>query len=202
MNNPVLFLKRFPRRSLLIWLAVVLLLVYLGSWGTDAYQSRQEEVASRGTQLRQYQLVTRKAEHYDQRLTELLRIKEQVGTYFFSGEDDDKLSSAMQLRVQALVAKAGMQAESIRPILQRTDGKQDKKGESAVLGEVLVKATLAGTLAEFMDFLAELYRGKEFFAIESISIKPYMNTGLKIFIELKGFYVLPEPRDNSKEVIG
>jgi hypothetical protein len=201
MNNPVLFLKRFQRRSLLIGAAVALLLVYLGSWGIDAYNTRQEEVLSRRARLAQYRLVTSKADNFAERLTDLRQIKERAGRFFFTGEDDDKLSSAMQLRVQALVAKAGMQAESIRPMLQRTDGKQEKEGGGPTVGEVLIKARLAGTLAEFVDFMAELYRGEEFFAIESISIKPQLNKGLQIFIELKGFYVVPDQRGDSEEVV-
>ncbi|MEN8134915.1 MAG: type II secretion system protein GspM [Thermodesulfobacteriota bacterium] len=194
------FLARFQRRTLLMAVAVLLIIVNLGVWVNDAYDTRQEEVESKTAQLAQYQLVSGKGEVFAERLDHLLALKEKVGQYFFTGEDDNKLSSAMQLRVQALVAKAGLQAESIRPTMHKADSKQDKDGAGgAVLGEVLIKVRLAGTIHEFMDFLAELYRGKEFFEIESISLKPYRKTGLKIFIELKGYYIISGQSGNSGE---
>ena len=199
MKNIVLFFARLQRRSLLMAAAVLLIIVNLGVWVNDAYDTRQEEVESKMAQLGQYQLVSEEGTVFDERLGHLLGFKEQVGQYFFTGEDDNKLSSAMQLRVQALVAKAGLQAESIRPTIRKTDLKQDKDGGGAVLGEVLIKVRLAGTIHEFMDFLAELYRGKEFFEIESVSLKPYRKTGLKIFIELKGYYIIPGQSGNSGE---
>jgi hypothetical protein len=199
MKNIIHFFARFQRRSLLIAAAILLIVVNLGRWVNDDYETRQGELESKMGQLAQYQLVTRKAEIFDERLTHLLGIKEQVGKYFFTGEDDDKLSSAMQLRIQSLVAKAGMQAESIRPMMQKTDGKRDKDDAGDVLGEVLIKVRLAGTLHEFMDFMTDLYRSKEFFEIESISLKPYRKTGLKIFIELKGYYILAGQSGNSEE---
>ncbi len=199
MKDIVHFFTRFQRRSLLVAAAVLLIIVNLGVWVNDTYDIRQQEVESKAAQLGQYQLVIGKGKAVDERLQQLLVLEKQAGQYFFTGEDDNKISSAMQLRVQALVAKAGLQAESIRPTMRKSDLKQDKEGEGAVLGEVLIKVRLAGTIDEFLDFLAELYRGKEFFEIESISLTPYRNTGLKIFIELKGYYIIPGQSGNSGE---
>lgn len=199
MKDIVHFFTRFQRRSLLVAAAVLLIIVNLGVWVNDTYDIRQQEVESKAAQLSQYQLVIGKGKAVDERLQQLLVLEKQAGQYFFTGEDDNKISSAMQLRVQALVAKAGLQAESIRPTMRKSDLKQDKEGEGAVLGEVLIKVRLAGTIDEFLDFLAELYRGKEFFEIESISLTPYRNTGLKIFIELKGYYIIPGQSGNSGE---
>lgn len=199
MKDIVHFFTRFQRRSLLVAAAVLLIIVNLGVWVNDTYDIRQQEVESKAAQLSQYQLVIGKGKAIDERLQQLLVLEKQAGQYFFTGEDDNKISSAMQLRVQALVAKAGLQAESIRPTMRKSDLKQDKEGEGAVLGEVLIKVRLAGTIDEFLDFLAELYRGKEFFEIESISLTPYRNTGLKIFIELKGYYIIPGQSGNSGE---
>lgn len=199
MKDIVHFFTRFQRRSLLVAAAVLLIIVNLGVWVNDTYDIRQQEVESKAAQLSQYQLVIGKGKAVDERLEQLLVLEKQAGQYFFTGEDDNKISSAMQLRVQALVAKAGLQAESIRPTMRKSDLKQDKEGEGAVLGEVLIKVRLAGTIDEFLDFLAELYRGKEFFEIESISLTPYRNTGLKIFIELKGYYIIPGQSGNSGE---
>ncbi|MDF1577186.1 MAG: GspMb/PilO family protein [Desulfurivibrionaceae bacterium] len=198
MNNLVYFFKRFQRRTLLVAIAVLLLVVYAGRWVDDVHDARRIELENRLNRLDQSRLVTAKAEIYEKRLQNLLALKEQVDHYFFSGEDDNKLSSAMQLKIQALVVKAGLQAESIRPVMQKTEG-QDREEGRQVLGEVLIKTRLAGTMGQFMNFLAELYRSEEFFEIESISFSPYQNTGLKIFIELKGYYVLPGSVGGSGE---
>ncbi len=199
MKDIVHFFARFQRRSLLVAAAVLLIIVNLGVWINDAYDTRRQEVESKTAQLDQYQRVIGKGKVLDERLEHLLVLEKQAGQYFFTGEDDNKISSAMQLRVQALVAKAGLQAESIRPTMRKTDLRQDKDGDGSVLGEVLIKVRLAGTIDEFMDFLAELYRGKEFFEIESISLTPYRNAGLKIFIELKGYYIIPGQSVDSGE---
>jgi hypothetical protein len=192
----VYFFKRFQRRTVLIAIAVLLLVLYAGRWLNDAYEVRRIELETSLNRLNQYRLVTAKAEIYEKRLQNLLTLKEQVDPYFFSGEDDNKLSSAMQLKIQALVVKAGLQAESIRPVLQKGEG-QDRAENDYVLGEVLIKARLDGTLAQFADFMAELYRSEKFFRIEDISLRPYRNTGLKILLELRGYYVLAGEDDSS-----
>ena len=57
-----------------------------------------------------------------------------------------------------------------------------------------------GSISTFMDFLASLYKGNEFFKVENFSMKPYRKSGLKIFIELRGYYLLPEDeQDNDQE---
>lgn len=199
MKNLVYFLERFQRRTLLIAAAVLLSIIVLWRWVDDQYATRQEEVNSRLVQLGQYQLIASEAKSLEKRHNSLLRVKEQAGRYFFAGEDDDKISSAMQLRVQAMVARSGLQAESIRSTLQKIDAVKNSGGEGNDLGGVLVKARLAGTLSELMSFLELLYKGREFFAIQSISLKPYRDTGLKIFVELKGYYVLHGQDSNSGE---
>ncbi len=189
MIDMVYFFKRFQRRTVLIALAILLLVVYTGRWVDVAYEARRIELENRLNRLGQYQLVAAKAEKYEKRLQNLLILREEVAHYFFSGEDDNKLSSAMQLKIQALVVRAGLQAESIRPVMQKNEG-PDSAENGDVLGEVLIKTRLAGTLGQFVDFMAELYRSEKFFYIEDVSFRPYQNSGLKIFIELRGYYVL------------
>jgi len=198
MRKIFYFIERFQRRNLLIVTAILLMIIYAGQWINDTYDARQLEIENRLNLLGQYRLVTRKADIYKDRLQHLLEAKERVGKYFFTGEDDNRLSSAMQLKIQALVAKSGLQAESIRPVMQKNEG-QDKAEKGYTLGEVLIKTRLAGTLGQFVDFMAELYRSEEFFGIESISLRPYRNTGLKIFVELRGYYVLLADDDTAGE---
>jgi hypothetical protein len=196
MNNITRFLSRFERRYLLIAVAVVLLLFNLGRWATNSYQARQTELESNLARLEQYGLVTGKTVPLEEQLNSLTKQKTKVEKYFFTGATDDKIASAMQIRIQALIARTGMQSESIRPIRQKLEADRGEGEERAILGEVVIKARLAGSLIQFMDLISELYRGKEFFKIESFSLKPY-KSGLKIFIDLRGYYILPDQNDGA-----
>jgi hypothetical protein len=197
MNNISRFLSRFERRSLLIAVAVVLAVLYLGRWGADSYEARQVELESKRARLEQDNAIAERVELYAERLKDLDRQKVKVEKYFFSGETNDKIASAMQLRIQALVSRAGLQAESIRPIRQKKEVAPEKGAKAPVFGEVSIKVRLAGTLMEFMDFMSELYKGEEFFKVENFNLKPYRNTGLKIFIDLKGYYILPDHNNDA-----
>ena len=198
MDNIVRFFNRFERKTLLIAAAVVLLLLNVGRLVNNSFETRRTELESKIIRLEQYKRITGKADELDKRLARLLKQKGQVEDHFFTGETDDEITSSMQLRIQSLVARAGMQSESIRPIKQKKESK-DKGGEGAVLGEVLIKARLVGSISAFMDFMASIYKGNEFFKVENFSLKPYRKSGLKIFIELRGYYLLPEVKQEKDQ---
>lgn len=191
MNNITRLISRFERRSLLIAAAAVLAVLYMGGLVVDSYKARQVDLENNRTRLEQYNTITDSTEGLEERLVNLNRQKEKIERYFFTGETNDKIASAMQIRVQALVSRAGLQAESIRPIRQRKEVSTEKESEAPVFGEVAIKVRLAGTFMEFIDFMSLLYKGKEFFKVESFNLKPYRNSGLKIFLDLKGYYILP-----------
>ena len=193
MNNVTRFLNRFERRSLLIAVAVVLLLFNLGRWINSSYQARQAELESNWARLEQYGSVTGNVEQLKEQLDDLLKRKTKVEKYFFTGETDDKIASAMQIKIQSLISRTGMRSESIRPIRQKREAENEKGDDGPVLGEVVIKARLTGTLMQFIDLISDLYKGKEFFKIENFSLKAY-KSGLKIFIDLRGYYILPEEK--------
>ena len=199
MNNISRFLSRFDRRSLLIGVAVLLLLFNLVRWLSGSYEARQAELESNLARLEQYGSVTGSAKEIEEHLGDLVRQKTRVEKYFFTGENGDKIASAMQIKIQSLISRSGMQSESIRPIRQKAEGEHEKGKDAPVFGEVVVKARLTGTLTQFMGLINDLYRGEEFFKIENFSLKAY-KTGLKIFIDLRGYYILPE--ENKKDGAG
>ncbi len=198
MDNIVRFLSRFERKTLLIAGAVVLLLLNMGRLVSNSFETRQKELESKITRLDQYKKISGRADELDKKLESLTEQKIGVEKHFFTGETADKIASAMQLRIQSLVARAGMQSESIRPIRQAKDSK-DKDTDEAIIGEVLVKARLVGSISAFMDFMVSLYKGNEFFKVENFSLKPYRKSGLKIFIELRGYYILPEKEQGEEQ---
>jgi hypothetical protein len=90
----------------------------------------------------------------------------------------------MQIMLQELVTKAGLEPESIRPMVSGTQkGPRD-------FHEISIKIRLAGTQSQFVDFIAQLYRSDKLFQVESFTLKPYKKSEMKIFIDLKGFYTL------------
>lgn len=198
MDNIIRFFSRFERKTLLIAGAVVLLLLNMGRIASNSFETRQTELESKIARLEQYKKISGRGGELDKKLERLLKQKGQAEKHFFTGETDDKIASAMQLRIQSLVSRAGMQSESIRPIRQTKESK-GKENEPAVLGEVLIKARLVGSISSFMDFLASLYKGNEFFKVENFTMKPYRKSGLKIFIELRGYYILPVEEQNKDQ---
>lgn len=196
MNNIARFINRFERRSLLIAVAVLLLLFNIGRWITSSYQAGGVELESNLARLEQYGYVTGNVAQLEEQLNSLAKQKAEVEKHFFTGATDDKIASAMQIKIQALVAQAGLVSESIRPIRQKAEAEKGKGEKAPVLGEVVVKVRLVGSLMEFMDFIAALYKGKEFFKIENFSLKPYKKS-LKIFIDLRGYYILPGQHDGA-----
>ncbi|MEN8142215.1 MAG: GspMb/PilO family protein [Thermodesulfobacteriota bacterium] len=205
MDNIVRFFSRFERKTLLIVGAVLLLLLNIGRLVDNSFEARQVELESKSTRLEQYRKISARVGELDKKLARLLKQKKQAEKHFFTGATDDKITSAMQLRIQSLVGRAGMQSESIRPIRQKAKEAKDSKDKdsgAAVFGEVLIKARLVGSISSFMDFMASLYKGNEFFRVENFSMKPYRKSGLKIFIELRGYYLLPaENQDSDQKVV-
>ena len=92
----------------------------------------------------------------------------------------------MQLKLQEHISTSGLVLETLRPTFQR-DKAKDKD-----IGEVQIKMRLSGSLDEFARFLASLYKSKHLFHIESFTLKPFRGAGLKIFIDMKGFYMATE----------
>ncbi|MCK5437327.1 MAG: hypothetical protein KAI90_04905, partial [Desulfobulbaceae bacterium] len=77
--------------------------------------------------------------------------------------------------------------ESIRP----SQGREHKERD---YGEVAVKMRLSGSLNGFIKFLADLNRSQQLFIIEGFTLKSYKKTKLKIFMELKGYYLLKKEK--------
>jgi len=192
MNRLSQLLGRYRSKPLLIAAALLLFVLNLGRLAVDYYEKQQEEVASKIALLDQYQTATRKLVQLQRNVPQLEEHKQQLEEYLFSGESEDKITSAMQIKLQEQISKAGLELESLRPTV--LDNKNKGKG----YGEIPIKVRLSGTLNQFIDFLADFYRTKNLFRIESFTLKPYKQAELKLFIEFKGFYKL-ESLDSKLE---
>jgi len=190
MNSISRIMNRSGGRGLLLGVVGLLVLVKLGFWLQEAYQASQAELESRKAALLRTQKLTAKIPELRGQLQHLEGEKERLGKYLFAGANEENIISAMQLDLQALVATAGLEVETIRPLKQRNA--QESGGES-VLGEVAIKASLNGTLAGYQTLLAELYRSPKIYKIESVTLSPFKKAELKILIDLRGYFMLAAP---------
>jgi len=189
MNSLTRIFNRYQRRTWLLGLAALLLLAKLGSMTLDNYQERVAVLEARQATMQQYRNLTDNAEELRFRLKRLQASRQRLMTHLFRGTSEEEIISAMQLNLQALVATAGLQSESIRPVQQRNSRGAEGEKAGNHPGEVAIKARLAGTLSEFLELLVALERSEKFFKIESFSLSPYKKAGLKISLDLRGYFI-------------
>ncbi len=192
MNDLLRIYQRLPRRLWLIVLAVALLGLKLGSVGLDNYRDRATVLESSRAALTRYQTIVASAGELQSRLERLQRLDEQGRRRLFSGAGEDEIVSAMQLTLQSLFSAAGLQSESIRPVIRQAGGREEggKNNKGGALGEVAVKAQLTGSMGQYLDGMARLARADKFFKIEGVTLNGYKKAGMKIYLELRGYYLI------------
>ena len=184
MINISRIIDRFGgKKPLLIGIMAALLALKAGQLVINHFDEMEDHVSNREALLDQYHRTTQKLVKLRANVARAEKRKEQLDVFLFSGESAEKISSAMQIQLQEQVIKAGLEPESIRP-------RQGEKYQENDYGEVAVKIRLAGSLNNFTKFLADLNRSQQLFVIESFTLKSYKKTKLKIFLELKGYYLL------------
>jgi Tfp pilus assembly protein PilO len=155
------------------------------------YATKQEYITSRQAVLDQHRLTAKKLAGLKLQVAQLEEQRQQVDKILFTGASEEEIASAVQLLVQEKLNGTGLETESLRPVLQQQAPAKDKAdAKKKGYGEISVKARLSGTLDGFSAFLANLYRTDKLFRVESFSIKAYKGTGLKIFIDINGYYKL------------
>ncbi len=182
MNQLMEFIHRFDRRHLLAWVAAVLLVANLGSWAWDYLDSRQAELEDRMTMLAQYREAVQRLPELEDRVALLARRQQQLESFLFQGENEEKVASAMQIMLQSEVTNAGLEPEFIQPVRAGEGG--DRKEH----GEIAIKIRMSGALNDLGRFLHSRYLSKQFFRIESVSIKPFRPGELKISLDVRGYY--------------
>lgn len=190
MNSISRVLHRIGTRGLLLGLVGLLVVIKLGLMLYDSYKAEQIELESRRASLVRYQKLTGKVPELRNQLLSLTAERDKLRQVLFTGSSEENIISAMQLDLQALVTTAGLEAETIRPIKQKN---VRAGGEEFGLGEVAIKASLTGTLAEYLAFLAALYGSEKFYKIEAVTLSPYKMSDLKISIDLRGYFLITAP---------
>ncbi|MCK9294773.1 MAG: type II secretion system protein GspM [Desulfobulbaceae bacterium] len=185
MNQLIMLLKGLDRKILFLALGGLLLLLNLGRMSLQAYSNQIAEAGEKQNLLARYQETVNQLPALKKRVARLEQKSIKVEKYLFSGTSEEAVSSAMQIMLQELVTKAGLEPESIRPMVSG-----GTKTATRDYHEISIKIRLSGTLSQFVDFIAQLYRSDKLFQVESFTLKPYKKTEMKIFIDLKGFYTL------------
>ena len=184
MNQLIMLIKSLDRKTLLLVVGGLLLLLNLGRLGWGAYSNQVAEAEAQLNLLEQYQATLSKLPDLKKRVARHKQQTARLEKFLFTGTTAEEVSSAMQILLQEQVTKAGLEPESIRPLVSGV------KNAPREYNEIAIKIRLAGTLSQFADFLAQLYRSKKLFQIESFTLKPYKKTEMKIFLDVRGFYSL------------
>lgn len=190
MNSLSRVFDRIGSRGLLLGLVGLLLLIKVGLNLQETYQAEQDDLARRQANLLKFRKLTGKIPELKAQLQRLTAERDRLAKALFTGSNEENILSAMQLDLQALVTTAGLEAETIRPVKQKNER---ETGGQAGLGEVLVKASLNGTLAGYSALLAELYGSGKFYKIEAVTLTPNKKTDLKILLDLRGYFVTTAP---------
>lgn len=151
------------------------------------YDDILQGVESKQALLGQYRMSTKDIDTLRTKIQQLETRKAQFETHLFRGETEKDVTSAMQIKLQEVLGRVGLNPESLSPAAK--GGKEDGTAYS----EVVIKIRLGGTLENFMKFLAELYKMDSLFRLENLTIKPLKKEEVKIFLELKGYYLLNNP---------
>ncbi len=176
------YIRQVDRRHLLVFIAALLIVLNIGRWGTDFYQEKTEARETKLTLLKQYRKAAPKLPALERRLARLEAQHKGLDNYLFSGNSEEHITSAMQIKLQDLISKAGLAPEFIQPLRAK------QSGGTADQGDMGIKIRMAGSLNNLLQFLKNLYSSKNLFKVESFTIKPYRQTELKIFMEVRGFY--------------
>ena len=191
MNQIMEFIQRFDRRYLLGGVAAVLLLLNLGRLGLGYLESRQAELADRMAMLAQYREAVQRLPEIEDRVALLARQQQQLESFLFQGENEEKVASAMQIMLQSEVSNAGLEPEFIQPVRAGEGG--DRKEH----GEIVIKIRMSGALNDLGKFLHSRYASTQFFRIESLSIKPFRPGELKISLDVRGYYKIGKEGDKA-----
>ncbi|MBI5557598.1 MAG: type 4a pilus biogenesis protein PilO [Deltaproteobacteria bacterium] len=184
MNKLINYIKGLDRKILLLGAGSLLLLFNIARLGWGFYTDQLAEAEAKQSQLTQYRDTVEQLPSLKKRVARLKQKSANLEKYLFKGNSEEEISSAMQILLQEQVTKAGLEPESIRPMVSGS------KTASHDFHEISIKIRLSGTLSQFVDFVAQLYRSDKLFQIENFTLKPFKKSEMKIFIDLKGFYTL------------
>ena len=182
-------LQRIDRRLLLAGVAGLLLLLNLGHYATQALHGWQERIDQQELLLAKYRKASGGIDNLKRGVALLEQHQQQLQASLFSASSEEEVASSMQILLQELVVKAGLEPEFLQPVKGGSSPDKDQP-----FADITVKLRLSGSLNNFVAFIQHLYGTQRLITVESFSLKPFRGSELKIFLEVKGYYSL---RDNA-----
>jgi len=187
MKRVLARLPGYNPRRVLIGIALVLLLVNLYSWLGGHYRTMKVDVDSKVALLESYQRQKGRLVDLSEREAKLRNMAGDLKKRLFAGAGESEVASAMQIKLQSMVKTSGIESESIRPVAAPV---KDKGGKAERIIPLVVKMRLTGTMPEFLTFMKLLYGDETPFRIKVMTVRSYRKAGVKIFLELRGYYQL------------
>lgn len=179
-------IEQLRTRRALIIIAACLLALNLGRLVIDHFVQQQDELDTRVGLLEQYRMSTRKLVATRARVARLKKQKEALDGYLINGKSAEEIQSRLQIKLQEQINAAGLQVESLRPVRQSNRTKEKDKDRD--YDEISIKVRLSGSMNQFIDFLALLYKARTMNQLESLTLMPYKNKNLRIYFDYKGYY--------------
>ncbi len=177
-------IPHMDRRILLVGVALVALLFSGLRAGVNFYQGKVDALDANRNALFLYHKQVRGLPALQKRIKRLERQSDQLEKLLFEADSIDGVTSAVQIKLQAMITGAGLEPESLRPLSSH------RQKAAHAIQTITIKMRLAGSLTEFEQFLAQLYGSKRLFVIDSFTVKPYKKDGVKVFIDVKALYRL------------
>ena len=183
------------RQTIIVFAALVLLVIVVGQVGWSSYHEHLLDLEEAQGELFIIRKKVAKLSSLQKKVSRLTRESQRLSPSIFQGKGPDEVLSNVQIDLQRLTSAAGLVPESLRPM-----GSGKESAEE--IQTITIKMRLTGTLGQFQDFLARLYKSKRLFIIKSMTVKSYKEGEIKIFLEINAFYrsfarVSSEKRSNS-----
>jgi len=175
-------LARYRGKPLLLSIAGALFILNIGRLGIAHYQEQREAAETKLALLAKYKTTVEQLPELRQRVARLQQEKQVADQAFMSGGTEEEIASKMQIMLQDMVVKAGLEPEYIKS--NRT-GSQEA-GRS--FQEITIKMRLSGDINKFVELLSNLYQSKTYYRVESFSIQQGKKNELRIFMDLIGYY--------------
>jgi hypothetical protein len=184
-------LQYLNQKRLIISGAVLMSLVACLVFGLSRYNDMQVELEDREQALFVNQKNVRKLSSIRQQIKQQKQQVIQFERALLKGQGQDKIISTMQIQVQAMLTSADLEPESLRPVTTR-------ETSGAVIQSAILKLRISGTFEQFNLFLATIYKADTFYQVEGLTIKPFKQDQLKIYMDLRGYYQISALPDSIK----
>lgn len=171
---------RLDRKTILVTLAILMVCFGLIRFVLDMYNEKVTAMEAKKTILFAQQKSSQQLPSLQRELALLERQSKQARALLFEGTNADAITSTVQIHLQSLIAAAGLEPESLRPV--------GGKGQEGTINTISIKLRLNGTLQDLAQFLAALYSNDRFFLVESCTLKPQKLKEVKAFMDLEAFY--------------